>query len=76
MDTQIASAINQVVDTVRKIANPIATLSLVIMGIYLAAFGEDQSTVSKVKRWFVTLAVGLILINLAGPIVTWLESIS
>lgn len=75
MDTQISAAITQVINTVKNIANPIATLSLIAMGLYLAAFGENQNTIDKVKRWFVTLAVGMILINLAEPIVKWLESI-
>lgn len=74
MDTQITAAINQVIDIVRKIANPIAALALVIMGIYLI-IGNDDQTIRKVKRWFISIAIGLILINMAQPIANWLSNI-
>ena len=74
MDTQITAAINQVIDIVRKIANPIAALALVIMGIYLI-IGNDDQTIRQVKRWSISIAIGLILINMAQPIANWLSNI-
>ena len=74
MDQQISTAIKTVIATVRNIANPIAILSLVLMGVYLL-MGSDQQTLSKVKRWAISVAIGLILINMAEPIVNWLQSI-
>ena len=74
MDVQVANAINQIIDMVKSIANPIAVLSLVIMGVYLL-LGSDTQTMSKVKRWAISIAIGLILINMANPIVTWLQNI-
>jgi len=74
MDTQINNAILQVIATIRAIANPIAILAVVIMGIYLIV-GHDDQTIRVVKRWAISIAVGLILINLAEPIVNWLQTI-
>ncbi|MCR5096989.1 MAG: TrbC/VirB2 family protein [Erysipelotrichaceae bacterium] len=74
MDTQINNAILQVIATIRSIANPIAILAVVIMGIYLIV-GHDDQTIRVVKRWAISIAVGLILINLAEPIVNWLQTI-
>lgn len=74
MDQQISNAIKTIVATVRNIANPIAVLSLVLMGVYLL-LGSDQQTLGKVKRWAISVAVGLVLINMAEPIVDWLQSI-
>jgi len=75
MDTQVVGAINQVIATIRNIANPIAVLSLVCMGIYMASGGGNSQTVQKVKAWAISLAIGLVLINLAEPIVNWLQTI-
>ena len=74
MDVQIINAIKTVIATVRSIANPIAILSLVLMGVYLL-MGSDQQTLGRVKRWAISVAIGLILINMAEPIVNWLQSI-
>ena len=74
MDTQINNDILQVIATIRAIANPIAILAVVIMGIYLIV-GHDDQTIRVVKRWAISIAVGLILINLAEPIVNWLQTI-
>ena len=74
MDTQINNAILQVIATIRAIANPIAILAVVIVGIYLIV-GHDDQTIRVVKRWAISIAVGLILINLAEPIVNWLQTI-
>ncbi len=74
MDIQINNAILQVIATIRAIANPIAILAVVIMGIYLIV-GHDDQTIRVVKRWAISIAVGLILINLAEPIVNWLQTI-
>ena len=74
MDVQISNAIKTVIATVRSIAIPIAILSLVLMGVYLL-MGSDQQTLGRVKRWAISVAIGLILINMAEPIVNWLQSI-
>ena len=74
MDTQINNAIMQVIATVRNIANTLAILSLVVMGVYLV-INTDTTATRTVKRWAISIAIGLILINMAEPIVNWLASI-
>lgn len=74
MDQQISSAIKTIIATVRNIANPIAVLSLVLMGVYLL-LGSDQQTLSKIKRWAISVVIGIVLINMAEPIVDWLQTI-
>ena len=74
MDTQINNAILQVISTIRSIANPIAILAVIIMGIYLIV-GHDDQTLRTVKKWAISIVIGLILINLAEPIVNWLQTI-
>ena len=54
--------------------DPIAVLSLVLMGVYLL-LGSDQQTLSKVKRWAISVIIGIVLINMAEPIVNWLQTI-
>jgi type IV secretory pathway VirB2 component (pilin) len=74
VDQQISGAIKTVIATVRNIANPIAVLSPVLMGVYLL-LGSDQQTLSKVKRWAISVIIGIVLINMAEPIVNWLQTI-
>ncbi|MBQ6148508.1 MAG: TrbC/VirB2 family protein [Oscillospiraceae bacterium] len=74
MNNQISSAILAVVAMVKSIANPIAVLAIVVMGIYLIV-GHDDQTLRAVKKWAISIAVGLVLINMAEPIITWLQSI-
>ncbi len=64
----------QIIATVRSIANPIAVLSLVVMGVYLQLNTGMEAT-RVVRRWAFSIAIGLILINMAEPIVNWLASI-
>lgn len=71
---QIASGINDAIKTVRKIINPIATIAVIGCGIY-CIMGSDPQNIKKAKTWGIAIFVGLILINIAGPIVDWASSI-
>jgi len=71
---QIAGGINDAIKTVRKIINPIATIAVIGCGIY-CIMGSDPQNIKKAKTWGIAIFVGLILINIAGPIVDWASSI-
>ena len=48
---------------------------LLLPALEFLLLGSDQQTLGKVKRWAISVAVGLVLINMAEPIVDWLQSI-
>ena len=70
----IATGITTAITTVRKIINPIATIAVIGCGIY-CIMGSDPTNIKKAKSWAIAIFVGLILINVAGPIVDWASSI-
>lgn len=72
--SQIGSAITNVSNIIKGVANPIAILALIVMGIYMV-MASDPQNIKKVKSWAIALVLGLILINLAGPIVEYISTI-
>ena len=72
---KISTGIFGIIDIVKNIANPIAITGVVICGL-LMIFGSNQQTISKVKGWLIAILVGLLMINLAEPIVTWMQGLA
>ena len=70
----IATGINTAISTVKKIINPIATIAVIGCGVY-CIMGSDPTNIKKAKSWGIAIFVGLVLINVAGPIVEWASSI-
>jgi len=70
----IAKGITTAIVTVRKIINPIATIAVIGCGVY-CIMGSDPAMIKRAKAWGIAIFIGLILINLAGPIVDWASSI-
>ena len=70
----ITDGITSVTNTLKKIVNPIAITSLVLMGIYLAVNSDAQS-LKKVKIWLISILIGLLLVNLSDRIVIWASEI-
>ena len=72
---KISSGVMGIVKIVRNIANPIAIAGVVICGLYML-FGSNTQTQSKVKSWLIAILIGLLMINLAEPIVTWMQGLA
>lgn len=72
---KISTGIFGVIDIVRNIANPIAITGVVICGL-LMIFGANSQNIAKVKAWLIAILVGLLMINLAEPIVIWMEGLA
>ena len=72
---KISNGIFGIIDIVKNIANPIAITGVVICGL-LMIFGSNQQTIAKVKGWLIAILVGLLMINLAEPIVTWMQGLA
>lgn len=58
-----------------SIANPIAVVALIICGIKMLMASDPQS-VRSAKQWIIIILLGLIVINLAGPIVNTIQTLS
>lgn len=74
MSEQINSALWEIIDLIKSIVNPIGILALVIVGIY-CIMNHDSNTISKVKGWLLYIILGMLLINLAPQIISWLQTI-
>ena len=76
--TNIASDIEKGIlglqDTIISIANPIAVFSVVCIGVYML-FGSNPQTIQKCKSWAFSILFGLLLINLAKPIIDWVSAL-
>lgn len=72
--SQVTDALKNLQSQLVTIANPVASIAIVICGLYLL-FGSDPSTIKKVKSWALAIFFGMVLINGVGPIVEWLGSI-
>ena len=70
----VANGITQAITTIRKIINPIATVAVIGCGVY-CIMGSDPQNIQKAKKWGIAIFIGLVLINLASPIVNWASSI-
>lgn len=70
----VTDGINGVINIIKGIANPLGMLAVVIMGIYMI-FASDPQNIKKVKSWFIAVAMGLIMINLAQPIINGIQAI-
>jgi len=70
----IASGITSAITTLKKIINPVATIAVIGCGIY-CIMGSDPTNIKKAKTWGIAIFVGLILVNVAAPIVEWASSI-
>lgn len=73
--TKISSGIFGIINIVKNIANPIAIAGVVICGL-LMIFGSNQQTIAKVKSWLIAILLGLLMINLAEPIVIWMQGLA
>lgn len=67
---EVASGISDITATVKKVVNPIAITAAVICGIFLI-LGSDPASLKKVKTWLIAIVGGLLLVNLAQPLVEW-----
>ena len=72
---KITKGIFGIIDIVKNIANPIAITGVVICGL-LTIFGYNMQTITKVKGWLIAILIGLLMINLAEPIVTWMQGLA
>lgn len=72
---KISQGVMGIVDIVRNIANPIAIAGVVICGLYMQ-FGGNTQTQAKVKSWLIAILIGLLMINLAEPIVSWMQGLA
>lgn len=70
----IAGGIKNITNVILRIVNPIAVLAVVIIGIY-CIMAENEQAKSKAKSWLIWIVIGLILINLAQPLVDTLSGI-
>ena len=75
ISTKISDGIMGIVKIVRNIANPVAIAGVVICGLYMQ-FGPNTQTQSKVKSWLIAILIGLMMINLAEPIVSWMQGLA
>lgn len=71
----VAGGISDITKTIRKIVNPIAITATVICGIYMLV-GSDPASLKKVKTWLISIIAGLLLVNLAQPLIDWAASIA
>lgn len=71
---QVEAGIKTAILMIRKIVSPIAIVSVMGCGIY-CIFGSDPANIKKAKSWGIAIFIGLLIINLAEPIVTWASSI-
>jgi len=74
ISTKISEGVMGIVNIVRNIANPIAIAGVVICGLYMLS-GSNTQTQAKVKTWLIAILIGLIMINLAEPIVSWMQGL-
>ena len=75
---QIEGGIWTLINVIKNIANPLAVLAVVIIGIYLVwagSQGSNSKSVTAARAWLICIIIGLVLINLAKPIVDWLQTI-
>lgn len=70
----VSSALTQATNTIIKVVNPIAIFCVIGCGLY-CIMGSDPGNIRKAKSWGIAIFVGLILVNAAGPIVDWVQSI-
>lgn len=73
--SQVKGSFTDLASAVKSIANPIAIVAVIVCGIYMLA-GSDPTTLRKVKSWLLAIVIGLVMINLAGPLVQWAESLA
>lgn len=66
----VSSGIRSIIATVRSVINPIAILATIGCGLYFI-LGDDQANVKKAKSWGIGILAGLLLINVAEPLVDW-----
>lgn len=71
----VAKGITDITATIKAIVNPIAAAAAVICGIFLLV-GSDPASLKKVKTWLISIAGGLILINVADKLVTWASGLA
>ena len=70
----ISKGIKDITKIIIKIADPIAILAVVIIGIY-CIMGENETTKSKAKSWLIWIVIGLILINVAPVLIDTISGI-
>lgn len=72
---QVKAGIEDITKTIKKVVNPIAITAAVICGIFLIV-GSDPASLKKVKTWLISIIGGLLLVNLAGPLVNWASNLA
>lgn len=71
---EVAKGIKDITATIKKVVNPIAITAAVCCGIFLVV-GSDPASLRRVKAWLISIIGGLLLVNLAEPLVEWASSI-
>ena len=71
----IAGGIETAIGTIKTIINPVAVVAVIGCGLY-CILGSDPMNIKKAKSWGLGIFCGLLLINLAQPIVNWAQSIA
>ena len=74
MSEQINSALWEIIDLIKSVVNPIGVHAIIIVGVY-CIMNHDSNSIRQVKGWLLCIVLGMLLINLAPQIVTWLQSI-
>lgn len=74
ISSKITAGITSFTAELKKIVNPIGVVSVVICGIYMLT-GSDPQTLKKVKSWAFSILIGLVIVNLAEPLVNWASSL-
>ena len=72
---EVADGITSITSTIKKIVNPIAITAAVCCGIFLIV-GSDPASLRRVKTWLISIIGGLLLVNLASPLVEWASNIA
>ena len=72
---KVARGIGSVTETIKKIVNPLAITAAVICGIFLIV-GSDPTSLRRVKSWLIAIIGGLLLVNLADPLVKWANNLA